>query len=125
MASVAREAAVAGRTGDERVGAAGGGGTAAWLCAIPCAAIAAVAILLLGPPLGDLLSPDHSPYTFLSGFAGGVHREPTEHARYLIAIGAPLLGALAIAAAPQWQARVPAPAVGPVVVATQLALAAV
>ncbi len=126
MASAASEAAVASLRGNVRAPARGAndGATAAWLCALPCAAIVAVAILLLGPPLGALLSPAHAPYAFLSG-SGRPSPEPTEDARYLIAICAPLLGALAIAAAPRWLARVPAATVGPIVVATQLALAGV
>jgi hypothetical protein len=124
MASAASEAAVAALRGSARVDARGAqdAATAAWLCAIPCAALAAIAILVLGPPLGGLVSPAQSTYTFLSGAADGIRPEPTEHARYLIAICAPLLGALAIAAAPRWLDRVPAAAIGPAVVATQLAL---
>src|SRR5215207_6616965 len=124
MASAASGAAVADLTGERRAvaRATGDAATAAWLCAIPCAAIAAVAILVLGPPLGRLLSPAHSPYTFLAGVADGIRPEPTEHARYLIAICAPLLGALATAAAPRWLSRVPTNAVAPTVVATQVLL---
>ena len=76
------------------------------------------------PAAGRLTSPAHDPYTFLAG-TGAPFPEPTEHARYLIAICAPLLGALAIAAAPRWLARVPARAVEPVVLGTQAVLGAV
>ncbi|HKG40170.1 MAG TPA: hypothetical protein VKB25_14365 [Conexibacter sp.] len=126
MAHVAFGAAVASARGSKRpqAGSTDDVVSAAWLCAIPCAAIAAVAILVLGPPLGELLNPGPNPFTFLRG-AGAPRPEPTEHARYLIAVCAPLLGALAIASAPRWLARVPARAVGPIVVATQLVLATV
>ena len=125
MASAASEAAVNSLRGNAREMTRGSqdAAVAAWLCAIPCATIATLAILILGPPLGELLQPAHSPYTFLSG-SGPLHPEPTEHARYLIAICAPLLGMLAMAAAPRWFSRVPAGAVGPLLIATQLALAA-
>jgi hypothetical protein len=98
---------------------------AAWLCALPCAGLTAIAILLLGPPLGELLSPAHSSFVFLTVAATEVHPEPTEHARYLIALCAPLLGAVAISTAPRWLGRIPARAVTPAVVVGQLALGAV
>jgi hypothetical protein len=127
MASAASEAAVASLRGSARTRARGtqDAATAAWLCAIPCAAIAALAILVLGPPLGRLLAPAHPGYAFLAGAADGIRPEPVEQARYLLALCAPLLGALAIAAAPRWRGRVPAQAVVPAVVAAQLALAGV
>jgi hypothetical protein len=80
---------------------------------------------VLGPPLGQLLSPARETYAFLPLAIDHVHPEPTEHARYLIAICAPLLAALATATAPRWLARVPAGAVAPAVVAAQLAVAGV
>jgi len=91
---------------------------------VPCAVVAVAAIVVLGPPLGRLLSPAHNPYTLLAD-AGPPHPEPTEHARYLIAICAPLLGALATAAAPRWLARAPARAVTPIVLAAQAGLGAI
>ena len=98
---------------------------AAWLCALPCAALTAIAILLLGPPLGELLSPARPSFTFLAAAATEVDPEPTEHARYVIALCAPLLGAAAIIAAPRWLGRIPPRLVTPAVVMAQLALAAV
>jgi hypothetical protein len=68
--------------------------TAAWLCALPLAAIVTVAILLLGPPAGDLLPHDPG-VTMLPTSAAGTYDESTEHARYLIAALAPFLLALA------------------------------
>ena len=126
MARAAPEAAVASLRGNARAHARGAqdAATAAWLCAIPCAAVAVLAILLLGPPLGRLISPARNPYTFLAD-AGTPHPEPTEHARYLIALCAPLLGALATAAAPRWLARVPERWVAPLVVLPQVALGGV
>jgi hypothetical protein len=79
----------------------------AWLCVLPLAAIVAAAILLLGPPLGRLFVPAPGTYTFLPEELPFIRPEPTEHARYLIALSAPLLAALAIAFGPRWQPRVP------------------
>ena len=125
MASAASEAAVAALRGNARTHAreANDAATAAWLCAIPCAALAALAILVLGPPLGRLLIPADPPFTFLAGAVPVSHPEPTETARYVLAVCAPLLGVLAIALAPRWLTRVPAQWVAPTVVGTQLALA--
>ena len=63
---------------------------AAWLAAVPATAIALAAIVLLGPPLGAWLLADPH-LRFLPGALGGVRREPTEQARYLLALAAPLL----------------------------------
>ena len=96
MASAASQGAVASHRGNTRasprevVDAA----TAAWICALPVAAIAAAAILLLGPPLGDLL-PRDADVVLLPSSAAGSYDESTEHARYLIAALAPFLLALA------------------------------
>src|SRR6185503_13252101 len=98
---------------------------AAWLAAIPCALGLLAIALLLGAPLGRLLTPAADGYTFLPDFTRSVHPEPTEHARYLLAAAAPFALAAVVALAPRWLARVPAGAVGPAVVAAQLVLVAV
>jgi hypothetical protein len=127
MASAAPEAAVVSRRGDARASARSteDAATAAWLCALPCAAIVAVAILLLGPPLGTLLGPEPGSYTFLAEELPFIRPEPAEHARYLIALTAPLLATLAIALAPRWRPRVPSRVAGVGVAVTQAALAGV
>jgi len=81
--------------------------------------------LLLGPSLGRLLTPSHGSYTFLQDSRNVLHPEPTEHARYLLAVAAPFAIAGAVALAPRWLARVPSAAVGPLVVVAQLVLVAV
>src|SRR5215217_4055021 len=126
MATAASEAVVASQRGnaDAQARTAHDAAAAAWLCAIPCAALTAVAILLLGPPLGELLSPAHG-YVFLAGVRNLVRPEPTEDARYLVAVCAPLLATVAILAAPHWLRRIPARAVTPCVVAAQLVIAGV
>jgi len=63
---------------------------AAWLAAVPAAAIALAAIVLLGPPLGGwLLATPH--LRWFPSLRSAVRPEPTEQARYLIALTAPLL----------------------------------
>jgi hypothetical protein len=63
---------------------------AAWLAAVPTAAIVIAAIVLLGPALGDVLFPSPTA-RFLPGALQGVRPEPTEQARYMIALAAPLV----------------------------------
>jgi len=126
MASAASEAAVVSPRGSAEAPerAAADPASAAWLCAIPCAAVVVAAILLLGPPLGHLLPTAEGRYTFLDAHALNLHPEPTEDARYLIALSAPLLAALAIALAARWQPRVPDRIGAAAAQATQLLLAA-
>jgi len=125
MASAASEAAIASLRGSARVRGAQGthdAATAAWLCALPCAVIVATAILLLGPPLGTLFVPAPGTYTFLREELPFVRPETTEHARYLIALTAPLLATLAVALAPRWQPRIGRRAEIVAVAGTQVAL---
>src|SRR4051794_12250311 len=118
MASVASEAAIASLRGNasahER--APQDAATTAWVWALPCAALAVLAIVVLGPLLGGLLLPSDSPYTFVGPVLTGLHPEPTEQGRYLIAICAPLLVALALATVPARRTRLPDSAIGPLVV---------
>ncbi len=78
----------------------------AWPATLVVGAAFALAAVLLGPPLGELLVP--APLDFLDepGFAFVINPEPTELARSLIAIAAPL----AVAAAVLGLAGRPAPA---------------
>ncbi len=72
---------------------------AAWIAVVPTAALALAAMLLIGAPLGRLLAPDGTA-RFWPAIAWMVRPEPTEHARYLIALMAPaLLAALTLALA--------------------------
>lgn len=62
----------------------------AWLASIPCALLIAVAIALLGEPLGELLfAPDA--VSFWPSLAPAIRPEPTELARYAIALTGPAL----------------------------------
>jgi hypothetical protein len=73
-----------------RATGAGTPAQAAWLAAIPCAALTIAAMLVLGPPLGDaLLAPRGM--AFFPSARSAVLPEPTEHARYLLALLGPLL----------------------------------
>jgi hypothetical protein len=119
MASVAAEATAA-PSGGRRVQV--GGATAAWLCAIPCAAVVAITMLVLGPPLGTLLTPSPGPYTFFREVLWVIHPEPTEQARYLIALGAPLLISVAVAVMTRSQPRISCRVADVAVIGTQLAL---
>jgi len=125
MASVASEAATGSLQGDARATARHAHDTvsAAWLCVIPCTGLVIVVILLLGPPLGRLMTPRPEQFTFLLGEQKSVEPEPTEHARYLLALGAPLLGALAVVLTPRWLPRIPARLVAAGELATQALLA--
>jgi hypothetical protein len=62
---------------------------AAWIAVVPTAAIVLPAMLVLGPPLGRLL-PSQAAH-FWPGIAWLAVLEPTEQARYLIALTAPLV----------------------------------
>jgi hypothetical protein len=97
---------------------------AAWLSAIPAAGLVALAAWLLGPPLGDLTSPAGG-YTFTPEFAKVVRPEPTEHARYLIALTLPLAISLAVCFSPRWLSRIPPRTAREGAVAVQALLAAI
>ena len=79
---------------------------AAWLAVVPTTVISIAAIVLLGPPLGKLLP--SAELRFFSGVVDGVHREPAEQGRYLIALAAPMLLAaltlLLVRRSPAWAA---------------------
>lgn len=94
---------------------------AAWLAALPTAICGALAILVLGPPLGHaLLAPESA--RFWTEFDFAVRPEPVEQGRFLVALAVPLLlSALTVAAVrsrPRWMARA---AAGPAVAAAQAA----
>ncbi|HMJ03418.1 MAG TPA: hypothetical protein VK506_10780 [Conexibacter sp.] len=95
---------------------------AAWLCAIPCALVTLVAAAMLGPPLGELMAADPQAYSFFPEFGRAVHPETTEQARYLLALGLPLLIALAIVTSPRWLSSPPPEWATAAVSATQLVL---
>ncbi len=97
----------------------------AWVWSIPCAVAAIVAIVVLGPVLGGLLLPSHSPYRFIGPVLTGLHPEPTEQGRYLVAVCVPLLAALALATAAARAPRLSEEAVAPVVIGTQMVLVGV
>jgi hypothetical protein len=70
----------------------------AWLASVPCTIGLVAAIVLLGPPLGHLLTPGHLPAIWDYDYYVA-SPEPVEHARYLIALLGPLLLSGAVIAA--------------------------
>lgn len=100
-------------------------GTVAWLVAVPCAAVAALAVLLLGPPLGELLYPAEPPFDFLPGDPERITPEPLEGTRYLILLGATMLLTSAIVAAARWRPAIPERVATPLAAAAQLLAAGI
>lgn len=90
----------------------------AWLAALPVAAIVVAAILLLGPPLSDTLFPTPT-VTFWPG--ADAFPEPVEHARYLLALTAPLLLSGAVVFGVRRGVAAPSYAIGRSVVGVQVA----
>jgi hypothetical protein len=80
---------------------------AAWLAAVPALALAVLAAIVFGPALGRLLLASPHAEFWLSIAATSVDPEPTEQARYLILLAAPmLLAALTLALVRRAPARV-------------------
>jgi hypothetical protein len=77
----------------ERVARAPSAGELAWIGVVPCALLVVVAIVLLGPPLGRLAFPRAHGLVFWPVFVHPIPPtpEPTEQARFLLALTAPLL----------------------------------
>lgn len=69
-------------------------GTAAWVCALPCAAVTVALVVLLGPPLSRILYPRALPV--LPGVEH--HPKPVESTRFLLTLLGPVLlvGSIAI-----------------------------
>ncbi|HEX7292033.1 MAG TPA: hypothetical protein VF250_12980 [Conexibacter sp.] len=88
-------------------------GERAWLAVVPCAVLVVLLGLLLGPPLGDaLLAPRGAAFWPSVQRVQPIRPEPVEHARYLIALLAPVLlcaaivgGARSARLAPRWIGR--------------------
>lgn len=96
----------------------------AWLAAVPCAAVTALVVLALGPALGAVLFPEPDTAFWLP-YQSAVHPEPTEQARYLLLLGAPLLLTAAVAGAARRGPRLaPATAARLVTAAQALGIAA-
>jgi len=97
----------------------------AWLLAPPCALALLAAIVLLGPPLGRLLFPTpHIAFWPTATPTLAIRPEPTEQARFLIALAGPVLLSALVA----WLRDRPLPlrhgAVAPLVQASQVLLGA-
>ncbi len=69
-------------------------GEVAWLVAIPSGLLVAALVMVLGPPLGDLLFPPLDVHFWTS--QPNVFPEPTEDARYLLSLLAPVVASVAV-----------------------------
>jgi hypothetical protein len=96
----------------------------AWLLALPCAVLTVAAMVLLGGPLGNLLLANHGRVTLLPEWQFAVFLKPAEQARYLIALAAPVLLAVATVLLAQRSLRLPPRTTGALVTASQCAGAA-
>jgi hypothetical protein len=106
---------------------AAGAGELSWLAAPPAALVLLGALVVLGPPLGHLLFPAPGIAFWPTATPTlAIRPEPVEHARYLIALAAPLaLAALVTWLAARRAAAPPrAPAVAVLVRVSQLLLVA-
>ena len=98
----------------------------AWIALIPCALLALIAIVLLGPPLAHVLFRPGSDALWPPGWWEARGRaEPVKHARYLLAALAPLLVVAAVLAGARRPPALPPRAVRAGVLASQTLLAAV
>jgi len=70
-------------------------GEIAWLLAVPCALLAVAAMAVLGAPLGNLLFSSHGQLTLLPEWRFAAFPKPAEQGRYLIALAAPIVLAVA------------------------------
>src|SRR5215213_52072 len=96
--------------------------TAAWLCALPCAVVAVLAVVVLGAPVGRLLEPGHPFHLLSGGLPQPFLPEPTEQGRYAVALAAPLLLAWATASLARRASAVPARVASAAALAAQVAL---
>jgi hypothetical protein len=92
--------------------------TAAWLMLVPCAALYVALMLFLGPALGRFLYSIRPAVHFWPMIQGTP--QPTEQARYLLSVSAPVVLALATVAAMRRQPRLPARLVAIAVPAVQV-----
>jgi hypothetical protein len=98
--------------------------TAAWTAVLPCAAVAVVAIVLLGAPVGRLLEAGQPFHLLPGGVPQPFRPEPTEHGRYSIALAAPLLLVWATASLVRRPSAVPARLAAGAALVAQVALLA-
>jgi hypothetical protein len=96
--------------------------TAAWLCALPCAVVAVLAVVVLGAPVGRLLEPDHAFHLLSGDLPQPFLPEPTEQGRYAVALTAPLLLVWATASLARRPSAVPARVASAAALAAQVVL---
>jgi len=99
----------------------------AWIALIPCALLMLAAIMVLGPPLGrTLFRPGTGADVLWPPHWGGTQGrpEPVKHGRYVLAVAAPLLLALAIFAVARVRPRLSPRVAGGLVFAGQASVLA-
>jgi hypothetical protein len=84
----------------------------AWIALLPCALVAVLAIVLLGPPLGHVLFPRSSDELWPpSWWEAAGNSEPVKQARYLLALLAPTLLVAVVIAGPHRPIALPSRAI--------------
>ena len=96
-------------------------GDIAWLAAVPTTLLLLAALVVLGPVLGDVLFQPSGQH-ILPGDEFSFMPEPTEHARYVIALLGPLLISGAVLLIPRTRLRLPTDTVAAAVKAVQVLL---
>lgn len=97
----------------------------AWIALIPCAIVAVVAILLVGPPLGHALHGHPSDELWPPGWWETVGQpEPVKEGRYLLSVAAPLLLVMAVLLGTRRQLVLPSRTVRWIAAASQVAVLA-
>lgn len=96
---------------------------AAWLAALPCAALTLLLIVALGPLAGDVLLPRSSVHFFDASLAL-LRPEPHEQGRFLVALAGPLLLSGATILLMRRPPRIPATTLAPLVWCAQAAVVA-
>lgn len=112
-----------GESGELGTPLAGPAEAGAWLLAIPCGLTAAAVAWLLGPALGELLHAPRDLATIWPYERPNFRPEPTEQARYLLLLLAPVLLAGGVVAVVRSQLRVPSMLAASARAATQTVLA--
>jgi hypothetical protein len=86
---------------------------------VPCALLAVAAMAWLGVPLGNLLLSTHREPAFLPEFYGEIFQKPAEQARYLIALAAAVVLAVATLTLARSPPRLRPRTIGALVIAGQ------
>lgn len=94
---------------------------AAWLAALPCAALTVLLVVVLGPLAGDVLVPSSS-VRFFEASLPALRPEPHEQGRFLVALAGPLLLAGGTFLLLRRPPRIPPTLLAPLVWSAQIAV---